>query len=106
MLRCCALLCTAIALNNVMVQLAQAEVQYTTTALLLLCSVNSLAAYAEAASLFSECLSEFKIAICRENTEGEYSGLEHEVVPDVVESLKVITQVGILSCPASSSAYV
>ena len=27
----------------------------------------------------------------RENTEGEYSGLEHEVVPDVVESLKVIT---------------
>ena len=28
----------------------------------------------------------------RENTEGEYSGLEHEVVPDVVESLKVITQ--------------
>lgn len=29
---------------------------------------------------------------CRENTEGEYSGLEHEVVPDVVESLKVITQ--------------
>ena len=25
----------------------------------------------------------------RENTEGEYSGLEHEVVPDVVESLKV-----------------
>ena len=30
---------------------------------------------------------------CRENTEGEYSGLEHEVVPDVVESLKVITEV-------------
>lgn len=29
---------------------------------------------------------------CRENTEGEYSGLEHEVVPDVIESLKVITQ--------------
>ena len=28
----------------------------------------------------------------RENTEGEYSGLEHEVVPDVVESLKVISQ--------------
>ncbi len=25
----------------------------------------------------------------RENTEGEYSGLEHEVVPGVVESLKV-----------------
>ena len=31
-------------------------------------------------------------ACCRENTEGEYSGLEHEVVPDVVESLKVITE--------------
>ncbi|PRW57886.1 Isocitrate dehydrogenase [NAD] catalytic subunit mitochondrial [Chlorella sorokiniana] len=29
----------------------------------------------------------------RENTEGEYSGLEHEVVPGVVESLKVITRV-------------
>ena len=29
----------------------------------------------------------------RENTEGEYSGLEHTVVPGVVESLKVITRV-------------
>lgn len=28
----------------------------------------------------------------RENTEGEYSGLEHEVVPGVIESLKVITE--------------
>lgn len=28
----------------------------------------------------------------RENTEGEYSGLEHEVVPGVVENLKIITQ--------------
>ena len=28
----------------------------------------------------------------RENTEGEYSGLEHEVVPGVVESIKVITE--------------
>ncbi len=26
---------------------------------------------------------------CRENTEGEYSGVEHEVVDGVVESLKV-----------------
>lgn len=25
---------------------------------------------------------------CRENTEGEYSGLEHEVVENVVESIK------------------
>lgn len=29
------------------------------------------------------------IVIIRENTEGEYSGLEHEVVPDVIESIKV-----------------
>src|SRR6266702_6941100 len=29
--------------------------------------------------------------IVRENTEGLYSGLEHEVVPGVVESLKVMT---------------
>jgi isocitrate dehydrogenase (NAD+) len=28
----------------------------------------------------------------RENTEGLYSGLEHEVVPGVVESLKIITE--------------
>jgi isocitrate dehydrogenase (NAD+) len=32
------------------------------------------------------------LAIFRENTEDLYSGLEHEVVPGVVESLKVITQ--------------
>jgi isocitrate dehydrogenase (NAD+) len=31
------------------------------------------------------------IAIFRENTEDLYSGLEHEVVPGVVESLKIIT---------------
>ena len=30
--------------------------------------------------------------IIRENTEGEYAGLEHEVVPGVVESIKVITE--------------
>jgi isocitrate dehydrogenase (NAD+) len=32
------------------------------------------------------------LLVVRENTEGEYSGLEHEVVPGVVESLKVITR--------------
>src|SRR5579862_1499862 len=32
------------------------------------------------------------LAIFRENTEDLYSGLEHEVVPDVVESLKIITK--------------
>jgi hypothetical protein len=31
----------------------------------------------------------------RENTEGEYSGLEHEVVKGVVESLKVCVCVGV-----------
>lgn len=32
------------------------------------------------------------MVIFRENTEDLYSGIEHEVVPDVVESLKVITR--------------
>ncbi|HSC29813.1 MAG TPA: isocitrate dehydrogenase (NAD(+)) [Vicinamibacterales bacterium] len=32
------------------------------------------------------------LAIVRENTEDLYSGLEHEVVPGVVESLKIITE--------------
>ncbi len=32
------------------------------------------------------------LAIFRENTEDLYAGLEHEVVPGVVESLKIITQ--------------
>lgn len=32
------------------------------------------------------------IVIIRENTEGEYSGLEHAAVPGVVESLKIITE--------------
>ena len=32
------------------------------------------------------------MVIFRENTEDVYSGLEHEVVPDVVESLKIITR--------------
>jgi isocitrate dehydrogenase (NAD+) len=32
------------------------------------------------------------LVIVRENTEGLYSGLEHEVVPGVVESLKVVSE--------------
>ena len=32
------------------------------------------------------------IVIIRENTEGEYSGIEHEVYPGVMESLKIITK--------------
>src|SRR6202522_1122063 len=34
------------------------------------------------------------LIIVRENTEGEYVGLEHEVVPGVVEAIKVITEKG------------
>jgi isocitrate dehydrogenase (NAD+) len=32
------------------------------------------------------------LVVIRENTEGLYSGIEHEVVPGVVESLKIITE--------------
>src|SRR5258708_2111035 len=35
---------------------------------------------------------EVNLIIVRENTEGEYSGIEHEVVPGVVEALKIITE--------------
>lgn len=35
---------------------------------------------------------ELNIVIVRENTEDLYAGLEHEVVPGVVESLKIITE--------------
>jgi isocitrate dehydrogenase (NAD+) len=34
------------------------------------------------------------LIIVRENTEGEYVGLEHEVVPGVVESIKVVSEKG------------
>lgn len=32
------------------------------------------------------------LILIRENTEGEYSGIEHEVVKGVVQSIKVITR--------------
>ncbi len=32
------------------------------------------------------------LIVVRENTEGEYVGIEHEVVPGVVESIKIITE--------------
>ena len=35
-----------------------------------------------------------EIVVIRENTEGLYSGIEHEVVPGVVETLKVTTRAG------------
>ena len=34
------------------------------------------------------------IVVIRENTEGEYSGMEHEVAPGIAESLKVSCWVG------------
>jgi isocitrate dehydrogenase (NAD+) len=38
------------------------------------------------------CHSEVDLVVVRENTEGLYSGIEHEVVPGVVESLKIMTR--------------
>src|SRR5581483_8578714 len=45
------------------------------------------------------------LAIFRENTEDLYSGLEHEVVPGVVESLKIITQNASLRIARAAFAY-
>ena len=42
------------------------------------------------------------LVIVRENTEDLYAGLEHEVVPGVVESLKIITERGVDAHRASS----
>jgi isocitrate dehydrogenase (NAD+) len=36
--------------------------------------------------------NDIDLAIIRENTEGEYSGLEHQSYPGVVESLKLVTR--------------
>ena len=47
------------------------------------------------------------LIIVRENTESLYSGLEHEVVPGVVESLKIITEKAstrIASSPSNTPA--
>jgi isocitrate dehydrogenase (NAD+) len=35
---------------------------------------------------------ELDLVIVRENTEGLYAGLEHQVIPGVIESLKVVTE--------------
>ncbi len=45
------------------------------------------------------------LVIFRENTEDLYSGLEHEVVPDVVESLKVITRTASIRIAQAAFAY-
>ncbi|HEU5162491.1 MAG TPA: isocitrate dehydrogenase (NAD(+)) [Thermoanaerobaculia bacterium] len=37
------------------------------------------------------CFDNVDLVVVRENTEGLYSGIEHEVIPGVMESLKIIT---------------
>jgi isocitrate dehydrogenase (NAD+) len=45
------------------------------------------------------------MAIFRENTEDLYAGLEHEVVPGVVESLKIITRTASLKIARATFEY-
>jgi isocitrate dehydrogenase (NAD+) len=45
------------------------------------------------------------LAIFRENTEDLYAGLEHEVVPGVVESLKIITRTASLKIARATFEY-
>lgn len=45
------------------------------------------------------------IAIFRENTEDLYSGLEHEIVPGVVESLKIITKTASMKIARAAFEY-
>src|SRR3954464_12181003 len=45
------------------------------------------------------------LAIFRENTEDLYSGLEHEVVPGVVESLKIITYTASMKIAKAAFEY-
>jgi isocitrate dehydrogenase (NAD+) len=45
------------------------------------------------------------LAIFRENTEDLYSGLEHEVVPGVVESLKIITRTASMKIARAAFEY-
>ncbi len=45
------------------------------------------------------------LVIFRENTEDLYSGIEHEVIPDVVESLKVITKTASMRIAKAAFEY-
>lgn len=45
------------------------------------------------------------MVIFRENTEDLYSGLEHEVIPDVVESLKIITKTASMRIARATFEY-
>ena len=49
--------------------------------------------------------SDIDLVIIRENTEDLYSGLEHEVVPGVVESLKIISEAASRRIGAFAFAY-
>jgi isocitrate dehydrogenase (NAD+) len=51
--------------------------------------------------------SDLAIDLCifRENTEDLYSGLEHEVVPGVVESIKIITQTASMKIARAAFEY-
>jgi isocitrate dehydrogenase (NAD+) len=48
---------------------------------------------------------EIDMAIFRENTEDLYSGIEHEVIPDVVESLKIITRTASMRIAVATFEY-
>lgn len=41
---------------------------------------------------FATLYNDVDVVTIRENTEGEYSGIEHEIVPGVVQSIKLITE--------------
>merc|ERR1711937_910175 len=41
---------------------------------------------------FPTAFKDVNLVTIRENTEGEYSGIEHELVPGVVQSIKLITE--------------
>uniref|UniRef100_A0A671KAE7 Isocitrate dehydrogenase (NAD(+)) 3 non-catalytic subunit gamma n=1 Tax=Sinocyclocheilus anshuiensis TaxID=1608454 RepID=A0A671KAE7_9TELE len=65
------------------------------------CLLTSLDLYAsvmhcQSLSGVPTCHKDIDVFIIRENTEGEYSSVEHENVPGVVESLKIITRVNSL----------
>ncbi len=45
------------------------------------------------------------LVIFRENTEDLYAGIEHEVVPDVVESIKIITKVASMRIAKAAFEY-
>jgi isocitrate dehydrogenase (NAD+) len=41
---------------------------------------------------YATLYNDVDVVTIRENTEGEYSGIEHEIVPGVVQSIKLITE--------------